>query len=201
MVPAVQSVFPPPHPQTVGLYITAYASGSVAGTTARSAKANAGSTIERRLSSLSWNIAQRGLALDRKDRHIATVMAGIRNSHAKRPVQKDAVLANDIIAMIATLDHGTLRGLRDRAMLLTSYAGGLRRFEIVGFNVKADQPEDGRGWIEILDLGMLVTLRRKTGWREVEIGRGGRRMPPARSWRWRPGSPPPGSHTGRCFAA
>ncbi len=159
----------PPHPQTVGLYITACASGAAE----RGVKGNSVSTIERRLSSLSWNYAQRGgQTLDRKDRHIATVMAGIRNSHAKPPVQKEAVLAEDIIAMIETLDRGTLRGLRDRAMLLIGYAGGLRRSEIVGLDLKPDQTEDGRGWIEILDLGLLVTLRGKTGWREVEVGRG-----------------------------
>lgn len=158
----------PPHPQTVGLYITACASG----TAARGMKANSVSTIERRLSSLSWNYAQRGLTLDRKDRHIATVLSGIRKTHARPPVQKEAVLAEDIIAMIETLDRGTLRGLRDRAMLLVGYAGGLRRSEIVGLDVKADQTEDGRGWIEILDKGMLITLRGKTGWREVEVGRG-----------------------------
>ena len=158
----------PPHPQTVGLYITACASGAAE----RGMKANSVSTIERRLSSLSWNYAQRGLMLDRKDRHIATVMAGIRNSHARPPVQKEAVLADDIIAMLETLDRGTLRGLRDRAMLLIGYAGGLRRSEIVGLDLKSDQTEDGRGWIEIFDQGMLVTLRGKTGWREVEIGRG-----------------------------
>ncbi|OQP84533.1 integrase [Rhizobium rhizosphaerae] len=162
----------PPHPQTVGLYITACASGSAIGTPIRGAKANTVSTIERRLSSLSWNYAQRGLTLDRNDRHIATVMAGIRNSHARPPVQKEAVLADDIIAMVETLDRGSLRGLRDRAMLLIGFAGGLRRSEIVGLDLKADQTEDGRGWIEILDKGMLVTLRGKTGWREVEIGRG-----------------------------
>jgi len=158
----------PPHPQTVGLYITACASGAAE----RGMKANSVSTIERRLSSLSWNYAQRGLTLDRKDRHIATVLSGIRKTHARPPVQKEAVLAEDIIAMIETLDRGTLRGLRDRAMLLVGYAGGLRRSEIVGLDVKADQTEDGRGWIEILDKGMLVTLRGKTGWREVEVGRG-----------------------------
>ncbi|WP_454857746.1 site-specific integrase [Rhizobium binxianense] len=158
----------PPQPQTVGLYVTACASGSVE----RSAKANSVSTIERRLSSISWNYAQRGLSLDRKDRHIATVIAGIRNSHARPPLQKEALLAGDIIAMIETLDRGTLRGLRDRAMLLIGYAGGLRRSEIVGLDIKADQTEDGRGWIEIFDKGMLVTLRGKTGWREVEVGRG-----------------------------
>ncbi|HBF32277.1 site-specific integrase [Rhizobium sp.] len=158
----------PPHPQTIGLYITACASG----TAERGGKPNSVSTIERRLSSLSWNYTQRGQQLDRKDRHIATVMAGIRNKHARPPAQKEAVMAADIIAMIETLDRGTLRGMRDRAMLLVGYAGGLRRSEIVGLDVKADQTEDGRGWIEILDKGMLVTLRGKTGWREVEIGRG-----------------------------
>jgi integrase len=162
----------PPHPQTVGLYITACASGSALGTAERSAKANSVSTIERRLSSLSWNYAQRGVSLDRKDRHIATVMAGIRNTHASPPRQKEAILPEDIIAMLETLDRGTLRGLRDRAMLLIGFAGGLRRSEIVGLDLGRDQTEDGRGWIEILDKGLLVTLRGKTGWREVEVGRG-----------------------------
>ena len=158
----------PPQPQTVGLYITACASGAAT----RGVKANAVSTIERRLSSLSWNYAQRGLTLDRRDRHIATVLSGIRNSHARPPVQKEAVMAEDLIAMLETLDRGSLRGLRDRAMLLIGYAGGLRRSEIVGLDLKPDQTEDGRGWIEVYDEGMLLVLRGKTGWREVEIGRG-----------------------------
>jgi integrase len=121
---------------------------------------------------LTWNYAQRGQPLDRKDRHIATVMAGIRNKHASPPRQKEAVLPEDLIAMLETLDRGTLRGLRDRAMLLLGFAGGLRRSEIVGLDVGRDQTEDGRGWVEFLDKGMLVTLRGKTGWREVEVGRG-----------------------------
>ncbi|AKI03285.1 site-specific recombinase XerD (plasmid) [Hoeflea sp. IMCC20628] len=175
----------PANPQTVGLYITACAtavvSGSdfvtavgrrVPGSSGRGTKPNSVATIERRLSALSWNYLQRGQILDRKDRHIATVMAGIRNSHAKPPVQKEAVMAEDIIAMLETIDRSSLRGLRDRAMLLIGYAGGLRRSEIVGLDLKPEQTEDGRGWIEIFDKGMLITLRGKTGWREVEIGRG-----------------------------
>lgn len=158
----------PPAAQTVGLYITACAAGTVTG----DKKPNSVSTIERRLSSLSWNFAQRGLSLDRKDRHIATVMAGIRNKHASPPRQKEAILPEDLIAMLETLDRGTLRGLRDRAMLLLGFAGGLRRSEIVGLDCGRDQTEDGSGWVEILDKGMLVILRGKTGWREVEIGRG-----------------------------
>ncbi|MBB4388531.1 integrase [Rhizobium leguminosarum] len=159
----------PPDPQTVGLYITACASG----TAERGAKPNTVSTIERRLSALSWNYAQRrGEKLDRKDRAIATVMAGIRNTHAAPPRQKEAILPEDLIAMLETLDRGTLRGMRDRAMLLIGFAGGLRRSEIVGLDLGRDQTEDSSGWIEILDKGLLVTLRGKTGWREVEVGRG-----------------------------
>lgn len=158
----------PPDPQVVGLYITACASGKATG----DKKPNSVSTIERRLSSLTWNYAQRGQPLDRKDRHIATVMAGIRNTHASPPRQKEAVLPEELIAMLETLDRGTLRGLRDRAMLLLGFAGGLRRSEVVGLDCGRDQTEDGRGWVEVLDKGLLVRLRGKTGWREVEVGRG-----------------------------
>lgn len=159
----------PPDPQVVGLYVTACASG----TAERGMKPNSVSTIERRLAALGWNYAQRGAQkLDRKDRAIATVMAGIRNRHAAPPRQKEAILPEDLIAMLETLDRGSLRGLRDRAMLLIGFAGGLRRSEITGLDLDRDQTEDGRGWVEIFDKGALLTLRGKTGWREVEIGRG-----------------------------
>jgi integrase len=158
----------PPDPEVVGLYITACASG----TAERHMKPNAVSTIERRLAAIGWNCTQRGMPLDRKDRAIATVMAGIRNRHAAPPRQKEAILPEDLIAMLETLDRGSLRGLRDRAMLLVGFSGGLRRSEIVGLDLGRDQTEDSSGWIEIFDKGVLLTLRGKTGWREVEIGRG-----------------------------
>ena len=151
----------PPAPEMIGLYLTdlAAASGlSVA-------------TIERRLSGLTWGYAQRGFALDRKDRHIDTVLAGIRRKHARPPVQKEAILAEDIRAMVATLPRD-LRGLRDRALLLLGFAGGLRRSEIVSLDVHRDDTPESGGWIDRFDDGLLLTLNAKTGWREVEIGRG-----------------------------
>ncbi|MDZ4311195.1 MAG: tyrosine-type recombinase/integrase [Cypionkella sp.] len=128
-------------------------------------------SIERRLSGLGWGYAQRGQQLDRKDRHIASVLAGIRRKHARPPVQKEAILPEDIRDMLATLPHD-LRGLRDRAILLIGFAGGLRRSEIVSLDHGRDDTPDSGGWVEILDNGALITLRGKTGWREVEIGRG-----------------------------
>ena len=155
----------PPSAEMIGLYLADLASGS-----GRSPPLSV-STIDRRLSGLAWNYAQRGFSLDRKNRHIATVLAGIKRRHARPPVQKEAILAEDILAMVATLPYD-LRGLRNRAILLLGYAGGLRRSEIVSLDVhKDDTPESG-GWIEIFDKGALLTLNAKTGWREVEIGRG-----------------------------
>ena len=99
------------------------------------------------------------------------MLAGIRRTQGRPPEQKEAILPEHLLAMIATLDLGDLRGLRDRAILLVGFAGGLRRSEIVGLDCR---PEDGLsgGWIEFFDDGLLLTLRGKTGWREVEIGRG-----------------------------
>jgi integrase len=157
----------PPDPQVVGLYLAASASEPPA----PGKKPNAVRTIERRLSAIAWNCAQRGQPLDRADRHIAEVMSGIRRRHGRPPDQKEAVFAEDLMRMVANLDHG-LRGLRDRAMLLIGFAGGLRRSEITGLDCGPDQTEEGAGWIEFLDQGVLIRVRGKTGWREVEIGRG-----------------------------
>ena len=162
-------------------------------------------TLERRLAGICWHYRQRGAPLDTSDRHISTVLAGIRRAHGRPPLQKEAIFADELIAMLATLDMD-LRGLRDRAILAIGFAGGLRRSEIVGLDCEPDQSEDGTGWIEIFpsgadlssasrdsadvssagkdfadissasknDGGLLLTLNGKTGWREVEIGRGSR---------------------------
>lgn len=80
----------PPSPEMIGLYLADLASGSGPSPTLSV------STIDRRLSGLAWNYAQRGFTLDRKNRHIATVLAGIKRKHARPPVQKEAILAEDI---------------------------------------------------------------------------------------------------------
>lgn len=105
------------------------------------------------------------------------VMAGIRRNHARPPRQKEALFAEDILAMCATLPNN-FGGYRDHAILLVGFAGGLRRSEITGLDCGPEPTQDnksaGGGWIEILADGALLTIRRKTGWRTVEIGRGSR---------------------------
>ncbi len=87
------------------------------------------------------------------------MLAGIRHRHARPSAQKEAILPDD------------LRGLRDRAILLVGFAGGLRRSEIVSLDCGKDDTPDSGGWVDILDEGLLLRLRGKTGWREVEIAR------------------------------
>lgn len=154
-----------PDPQLIGLYIADLASPQ------GPSPALAVSTIERRLSGLAWNYQQRGVYLDRKDRHIATVLAGIRRQHGKPPLQKEPISPDELLEMVGTLNYG-LRDLRDRAILFIGYAGGMRRSEIVGLDVDREDTEDGRGWVEIEDGGVIVILDTKTGWKEKEIARG-----------------------------
>jgi integrase len=155
----------PPDPEAVGLYLAAQVE--------RGGAELSVATLERRLSGIAWRYRQLGQPLDIRDRHIATVLAGIRRRHARPPLQKAAIFADELLAMLATLEMD-LRGIRDRAILAIGFAGGLRRSEIVGLDCGPDQTEDGAGWIEIFPEGALLTIRGKTGWREVEIGRGSR---------------------------
>ena len=157
-------------PECVGLYLVALASGAKgAGGRPRTV-----ATIERRLSALAWNFAQRALPFDRKDRHVATVLAGVRRTNGRPPVEKEALLPEHVVAMLDALPPSGLRNLRDRAILLIGFAGGLRRSEIVGLVMNREDSFEGSGWPEFFDGGVLLTLRGKTGWREVEIGRGSR---------------------------
>ena len=157
----------PPEPQTIGLYLADLASEIPAG----AKRGRAAATVDRRLAGLGWNFRQRGFTLDRADRHIREVLAGIRRAHGRPPEHKEALLGADVAAMAALLGHD-LRDLRDRAILLVGFAGGLRRSEIVGLDHGADETPEAAGWIEILEAGLLLHVRGKTGWREVEVGRG-----------------------------
>ena len=169
----------PPDSEIVGLYLAAQAEASISA-----------ATLERRLTGICWRYRQLGTPLDASDRHISTVLAGIRRKHGRPSAQKAAIFADELLAMLGTLEMD-LRGLRDRAILALGFAGALRRSEIVGLDCGPGQSEDGTGWIEIFPAGedpnttgadvssagrnpggLLLQISGKTGWREVEIGRG-----------------------------
>ncbi len=78
----------PPEPQTVGLYVAVQAE---VGTGV--------SALERRLSGVCWRYRQFGAPLDARDRHIATLLAGIRRKHARPPTQKEAIFTDELLAV------------------------------------------------------------------------------------------------------
>lgn len=157
----------PPDPAAIGRYLTDCAK-PVAGQPAGAAVA----TIERHLTGLVWNFAQRGEVLNRKDLPIARALAHIRSTMARPREAKVPVTGRDIALMAESLNRD-LRGLRDRAMLLLGLAGGLRRGEIVGLDMAPGDTDDGSCWFEMRDKGLVLTIPGRPGrWREVSIGPG-----------------------------
>lgn len=155
----------PPDPELIGLYLADCAAPR--GTAAPLSVAS----IERRLSGLRWAYRHRGLALARDGGQIADILAAIRRAHGAPPDSKAPLSAQDLLAMVATLPYD-LRGLRDRALLLLGFAAGTRRSQIVGLDCAPNDTTGQAGWIEIEPRGALLVLKDKTGWREVEVGRG-----------------------------
>jgi hypothetical protein len=94
----------PPDPQVVGLYLAASASEPPA----PGQKPNAVRTIERRLSAIVWNCAQRGQPLDRADRHIAEVMSGIRRRHGRPVGAASSSLGQGFVSAPSTTEWSSL---------------------------------------------------------------------------------------------
>jgi site-specific recombinase XerD len=132
-------------------------------------------TIERRLYGLVDQARSHGQFLDARHPDIQQVLAGIRATRHQPPRPKQALQPDEVKAMVATLPL-TLRGLRDRALLLLGYASALRRAELVG--LEAERPTDPhtpdcRGWIEWHAGGLLLLVRGKGNrWRMVPVGPG-----------------------------
>lgn len=87
---------------------------------------------------------------------VAEVLRGLRKKYPHRRAHKKHAITPDTLArMLAVLPPlTTMRGLRDRAILLLGFAGAFRRSELVALNVENLQWAEG-------GLGIMVT-RSKT---------------------------------------
>ncbi len=129
----------PAAPETVADYLAAQA-----------AHGRKAATITRRLSAIAQAHKMAGLPSPTADPLVRLTAAGIRRTIGTAPRQVAPILIDDLRAMLAALP-GDLRGLRDRALLLVGFAGGMRRSELVGLDV-AD--------VEFRPEGLLLHLRR-----------------------------------------
>jgi len=128
----------PATPETVALYLAALAE------TLKTA------TLQRRLAAISQAHKAADLDTPTTDRAVRRVMTGIRRTKGTAQEAKEAAVTRDLRRMLATLPP-TVRGRRDRALLLVGFAGAFRRSELVGLDV-AD--------LRVHPDGLVITLRR-----------------------------------------
>ncbi|HEY1292775.1 MAG TPA: site-specific integrase [Chloroflexota bacterium] len=129
----------PATPITVAMYVTDMAANGL-----RPA------TIDRRLVAINREhkvarAPQPGLSPEVKE-----TLAGVRRSVGTAQRQVAALLTDDLKSMLSATPD-SLRGLRNRAVLLLGFAGAFRRTELVSLN---------RGDLDFQRNGLVVTLRR-----------------------------------------
>lgn len=143
---------------TIGLDALPAAPGTVAGYVSELAFPSddrdpaAVSTITRRLAALGQVHSLAHHPNPCVDPLVAETMRGIRRALGVAPRhQKRAITTEEIAAALDQLDDRRLLDVRDRALLLVGYAGGMRRGELAALAVKdvVSVPE-----------GLLVGLRR-----------------------------------------
>lgn len=113
----------PAAPETVGRYIAARASDLKP------------TTLARRLAAIVVAHRQANLPFDRHHPAVADVLAGARRILGTAPVQKLALTTEDVRAMVMATSRTPI-GLRDRAVILTTFAAALRRSEAAALMVR-----------------------------------------------------------------
>jgi len=129
----------PALPATIALYVAALAG--------RRRKV---STITRALAAISQAHQLAGHETPTTHAHVREVLKGVRRVVGVAQAQKAPIEVDTLRGLVATLDD-SLRGQRDRALLLLGFSGAFRRSELVGLDV---------GDVAFVHRGLEVTVRR-----------------------------------------
>jgi len=101
-------------------------------------QANAGikpSTLSRRIAAIRYVHDLGGHPSPTAGRAVRTAMNGIRRTRGTKPSQKAPATAERITKMLEQIPADTMKGTRDRALLLLGFAGAFRRSELVALEV------------------------------------------------------------------
>ncbi len=118
------------------------------------AEADAGlkpATLGQRMAAIRWAHEAAGQESPTKARLVTATLKGIRRKLGTAPNRKAPATVDRLSKMVSRADPSTLKGLRDRALLLFGFASAMRRSELVALEL-----ED----VEQTDRGLFVTLRR-----------------------------------------
>jgi integrase len=128
----------PATPEIVGAYLTAAGEGY------------AMPTLRRRVAAISRVCAVAGHPLDTKHPAIRETLRGIGRKHGA-PARRSAALTTTEVRKLSRACGTTLAGARDRGLFLISFAGALRRSELVGLDV---------AHVTWADLGLTLLIER-----------------------------------------
>ncbi|MFO6464192.1 site-specific integrase [Jannaschia sp. KMU-145] len=128
----------PASPEGVALYLSAFA-GELAV-----------STLTRRVATLGKVHKANDWPNPCQTELVKSVMRGIQRTHGRNQHQAKPLCREDLFMVLDAMGL-TRRDIRDRALLLTGFAGGFRRSELVGLN-----------WADLSEVreGMVIALRR-----------------------------------------
>lgn len=115
----------PAIPHTVALYLSAEAK-----------RGRAPSTLGRRLAAIRLMHVGARHPSPHDAIEVAEVLRGIRRAWKRPPQQKAPAVDEELKRMVDAVEPETLRGLRDRALLLLGFAGALRRSELVALDAE-----------------------------------------------------------------
>jgi len=100
------------------------------------------STLGRRLASIRLAHTSAGLEPPTSSEAVKTTMKGVRRSIGTKPAQKAPATSDRLLDMVSHCPD-TLRGLRDRAILLLGFAGAFRRSELSALMVEDLEEVEG----------------------------------------------------------
>jgi len=126
----------PTQPKIMSLYIT------------NLSKSSKFSTLKRRIASISVFHKLKGHYLDTKHPIIMENLHGIKRTLGSRQKAKKPILINDLKLIIKAINK---EKIRDKALILTGFAGGFRRSELVNI-----LQED----VEFVNEGMKILIKR-----------------------------------------
>jgi site-specific recombinase XerD len=92
-------------------------------------------TLERRLAAIRLMHLEAKFSSPHDAIEVAEVMRGIRRRWKRPPARKAAAVDNVVRRLLDAVEPQTLRGLRDRALVLLGFAGAFRRSELVALDV------------------------------------------------------------------
>jgi integrase len=108
------------------------------------------STISRRLAAIRYAHRLADHPSPTSSEAVKATLRGIKRKIGRAPKQK-APATSDKIAAMAAVTGDTMKGRRDRALLLLGFAGAFRRSELVALDV---------GDLKFVQAGVRVTIRK-----------------------------------------